>query len=78
MRKPEPCPDCHGKGWIELGCATPDTARTCGLCNGSGVTPSGADCSGCRGTGRIEIRTVEQQKCWKCEGTGMYPVPERM
>jgi hypothetical protein len=42
------------------------------------VMPGGRECSGCRGTGRIEVRTVEQQKCLACLGTGLFPVPESM
>jgi DnaJ-class molecular chaperone len=72
------CPDCHGKGWIELGCAKEDEARTCGICRGTGATPTGNPCRSCLGTGRIEIRTVEQQKCVRCQGTGRYPVPESL
>ena len=30
------------------------------------------------GSGRIEIRTVEQQKSVKCYGTGRYPPPENL
>jgi DnaJ-class molecular chaperone len=78
MNKQESCPECHGKGWIELHCSSPEVARTCGLCNGAGMTPSGKECKGCRGTGRIEVRTVEQQKCLHCAGTGKYPVPEAL
>jgi DnaJ-class molecular chaperone len=74
----EACPLCHGKGWIELGCAKEDEARTCGLCHGTGATPIGGSCRACHGTGRIEVRTVEQQKCARCEGTGRYPIPESL
>jgi len=79
MTKSESCPDCHGKGWIELGGSkSEEEARTCGLCQGKGSTPTGKECSGCRGTGRIEVRTVEQQRCLKCNGTGRFPVPEEL
>jgi DnaJ-class molecular chaperone len=74
----ELCPDCHGKGWLELRCTKADEARTCGLCNGTGATPLGKECQGCKGTGQIEIRTMEQQKCLRCNGTGRYPVPESL
>jgi DnaJ-class molecular chaperone len=76
MKKPEPCPECHGKGWIDLAGHKSDEGRTCGLCNGSGSTPAGRTCGGCGGTGRIEVRTVEQQKCLKCMGTGRFPLAE--
>jgi DnaJ-class molecular chaperone len=76
MKNPGPCPECHGKGWLELACGKPDTAQLCGLCNGSGSTPTFRPCSGCGGTGRIEVRTAERQKCLHCLGTGRYPVPE--
>jgi DnaJ-class molecular chaperone len=72
------CPECNGKGWKEISCTKPDTAQVCGLCNGSGMTTVDTQCPGCRGTGRIEVRTVEQQKCWHCRGTGLYPVPESL
>jgi DnaJ-class molecular chaperone len=78
MPKPEPCPECHGKGWIERGCSKEDEARICALCHGSGMTPAGKEGGGCQGTGRIEVRTVEQQKCLKCHGTGRFPVPEAL
>lgn len=76
--KPVVCPDCGGKGWLDLGCAKEDEARVCSLCNGAGATPTGAPCSGCKGSGRIEIRTVQQQKCLRCAGTGRLPVPESL
>ena len=76
MKKPEPCPECHGKGWIDLAGHKSDEGRMCGLCNGSGSTPTGRTCGGCGGTGRIEVRTVERQKCLKCMGTGRYPLAE--
>lgn len=76
MKKPEPCPECHGKGWIDLAGHKSDEGRMCGLCNGSGSTPAGRMCGGCGGTGRIEVRTVEQQKCLKCMGTGRFPLAE--
>lgn len=72
------CPDCHGKGWLDLRCIHADEARACGLCHGAGATPLGKPCAGCKGTGLIEVRTVEQQKCLKCNGTGRYPVPESL
>jgi DnaJ-class molecular chaperone len=76
MIEQESCPECHGKGWIELRCTKPDEARTCGLCHGTGTSPIGKPCTGCLGTGRIEVRTIEQQKCLRCLGTGKLPVPE--
>ena len=76
--KPESCPECHGKGWVEFGCTKPDEERMCSLCNGTGSTPTGKECPGCQGTARIEVRTVEQQKCLKCNGMGRYPIPEAM
>ena len=72
----ESCSDCKGTGWIEVGCAKPDEARICSLCNGRAMDTAGRECRGCKGTGRIEIRTVEKRKCFKCEGTGRYPPPE--
>lgn len=72
------CPECFGKGWIELGCAKEDEARVCGLCHGRGTLPGDTRCGSCQGTGRIEVRTVERQKCIKCEGSGRYPVPEML
>lgn len=74
--KPDICPECHGKGWVDRRCTKADEDQTCGLCRGTGVTTLGRDCPGCRGTGHIEVRTVEQQKCMKCNGTGRFPVPE--
>lgn len=76
MNKSGTCPDCQGKGWTDLGFPKSDEARICGLCNGTGSTSLNTQCKGCKGTGRIEVRTVEQQKCLKCNGTGRYPVPE--
>ena len=76
MKKPGSCPECHGKGWIEIACGKPDESQLCGLCNGSGVTSTGRDCTGCAGTGRIEVRTGEKQKCFRCMGTGRYPLTE--
>ena len=78
MMNRDSCPDCNGKGWIELRCMAADEARVCGLCNGTGVTSTEKICRGCRGTGRIEVRTVEQQKCLRCNGTGRYPPPESL
>jgi DnaJ-class molecular chaperone len=72
----ETCPDCMGKGWIEMKCLKESEARVCPACNGSGVTPLERECPGCHGSGRIEVRTVEQQKCVRCNGTGRYPPPE--
>ena len=62
----------------EMGCTKPDEARVCGLCRGSGMTSLNAECRGCKGTGRIEVRTVEQQKCLKCNATGRFPIPEEI
>jgi DnaJ-class molecular chaperone len=72
------CPDCKGKGWIEMACLKADEARVCPHCSGTGLTPLERECPGCHGSGRIEIRTVEQQKCAKCNGTGRYPPAEDM
>jgi DnaJ-class molecular chaperone len=44
----------------------------------SGLTPLEKDCPSCHGSGQIDTRTVEQQKCVKCNGTGRYPPPEDM
>jgi len=76
MKNPGPCPECHGKGWIELASPNPDGAQVCSLCNGSGTLPAGRTCGGCGGTGRIEVRTGERQKCLKCMGTGRFPLTE--
>ncbi len=72
------CPDCSGKGWIELKCFKADEAHVCPHCNGSGLTPLERECPACHGRGQIETRTVEQPKCVKCYGTGRYPPPEGM
>jgi DnaJ-class molecular chaperone len=72
------CPECNGKGWIEMKCIKADEARVCPHCNGSGLTPLEKDCSACHGTGVIETRIVEQQKCAKCEGSGRFPPPEKL
>ena len=74
----EACPDCYGKGWIELGCAKEDEAQTCGHCRGTGTAPNGGVCRACQGTGRIELRMVNKQKCVRCEGTGRFPIPESL
>jgi hydrogenase maturation protease len=76
MALSETCPDCNGNGWIEMGCAKPDEARVCSLCNGRGLDTVGRQCQGCIGTGRIEVRVVEKRKCHKCLGTGRSPRPE--
>ena len=78
MTRPGVCAECQGKGWVELSFPRMDEARICGLCHGTGTTSLNTPCRGCRGTGRIEVRTVEQQKCLKCNGTGAYPVPEAL
>lgn len=78
MTNRDACPDCRGKGWIELRCMIADEARVCGLCKGTGVTATERTCGGCKGTGQIEVRTVEQQKCLRCNGTGRYPPPESL
>jgi DnaJ-class molecular chaperone len=72
------CPDCRGKGWIEMKCLKEDEARVCPHCNGSRLTPLEKDCPSCHGSGQIDIRTVEQQKCAKCYGTGRYPPAESL
>ena len=72
------CPDCGGKGWIELRCTREGEETVCSLCRGSGSTHGGVDCPGCHGTGLIEVRTVEQQKCLHCRGTGRFPVLEAL
>ena len=74
----ETCPDCKGKGWIEMKCLKDGEARVCPHCNGSGLTPLERECPGCHGRGQIDIRTVEQQKCAKCYGPGHYPPAESM
>ena len=76
MKKSESCPECHGKGWVDLCLRSVEEARACGLCHGTGSTPTGRDCHGCHGTGRIEVRTMEQQRCMKCNGTGLLYLPE--
>jgi DnaJ-class molecular chaperone len=78
MNEPGSCPECGGKGWRELRCIDSEGERMCSLCNGRGLSADGAPCTGCRGTGRAEVRTVEQAKCWNCNGTGRYPVPESL
>jgi DnaJ-class molecular chaperone len=72
------CPDCRGKGWIEMKCLKEDEARVCPHCNGSRLTPLEKDCPSYHGSGQIDIRTVEQQKCAKCYGTGRYPPAESL
>ena len=72
------CPDCGGKGWIEMKCLRPEEARICAACNGSGLTPLEKQCPACHGKGLIETRTMEQQKCPKCLGGGLYPPPESL
>ncbi len=78
MARPELCPECHGKGWLDLRCTKTDEAQTCMHCRGTGTTALGRECAGCRGTGHIEVRTVEQARCLKCNGTGRWPVPEAL
>ncbi|HUK13104.1 MAG TPA: hypothetical protein VLW17_07350 [Thermoanaerobaculaceae bacterium] len=78
MSKPGSCPDCHGKGWIELACGSDEASQVCGLCHGSGATSTGRTCNGCAGTGRIEVRTGERQSCLKCLGTGHFPLAEEL
>jgi DnaJ-class molecular chaperone len=75
---PKACPECKGKGWIEMKCLKEGEARVCPHCNGSGLTPLEKECPSCHGSGQIDVRTVEQQKCAKCYGTGRYPPPESL
>ena len=54
------CPDCKGKGWIEMKCLKEGEARVCPHCNGSGLTPSGLtplekECPSCHGSGQIDV-----------------------
>ena len=78
MKTPGLCPDCHGKGWLELRCAKADEPEICTLCNGAGASPTGKPCSGCAGTGRIKVRTVEREKCLPCRGTGRFPLQDEL
>lgn len=75
-KAPTPCGECKGRGWLDIACFRADEARICGLCHGTGTTTVDRECAGCRGTGRIEVRVLEQQKCWRCSGSGVYPPPE--
>jgi DnaJ-class molecular chaperone len=70
------CTECKGRGWLDVACSRAEEARICGLCHGTGATTTGKECSGCRGSGQIDVRLMEQRKCWRCSGTGKYPPPE--
>ena len=72
------CPECGGRGWKDKRCSTPDQSSTCMACNGRGTTPSGSQCSGCHGTGQIEVRMQDKTPCPLCNGAGVYPVPSSM
>lgn len=76
--QPQQCPECHGRGWKDHRCLKPDQATVCQACNGRGTTLSGETCYGCHGTGLIETRTVEKDPCPRCNGAGVFPVPEWM
>lgn len=72
------CPECQGRGWRDNLCAKSDEATTCNLCKGKGFDGIGHVCSGCGGTGRIEVRIADKSACTLCRGAGVYPVPESM
>jgi DnaJ-class molecular chaperone len=72
------CPDCHGKGWIELRCAKEDETEVCGMCHGTGETTTGSPCQSCKGTGRLDASSDKGLRCVKCGGTGMFPIPEAL
>ncbi len=75
---PKTCPECHGRGWVDNRCLTPDHAHLCSYCNGKGLNYAGGRCYACGGTGQIEIRQVDKNPCPLCCGAGVYPVPESM
>ena len=75
---PPICPECQGRGWRDNLCAKSDEATTCNLCRGKGYDSIGNICTGCGGTGRIEVRTTDKTACTLCGGAGVHPVPESM
>ena len=75
---PPICPDCQGRGWRDNLCPKSDEAMTCSLCSGKGRDSVGRTCTGCGGTGRIEVRLADKSACTLCRGAGVYPVPESM
>jgi len=72
---PKTCPECHGRGWVDNRCLTPDHAHRCGYCDGRGTDVAGRECYACKGTGLIEVRQVDKNPCPICGGAGVYPVP---
>ena len=75
---PRVCPECHGRGWVDNRCITPDHAHRCAYCDGKGFDAGGRECYACRGTGLIEVRKVDKNPCPLCAGAGVYPVPPTM
>ena len=72
------CPECRGRGWKDNLCAKPNNDVACMQCNGKGSDFNGHVCSGCKGTGRIDIRSTDKLHCALCSGAGVYPVPDSM
>jgi hypothetical protein len=72
---PKRCPECQGRGWLDIRCASPDHAHLCSYCNGKGFDALGNSCYACHGSGRIEVRQVDKTPCTLCHGAGVYPVP---
>jgi len=73
--EPKPCPKCHGRGWVDNRCLTPDHAHYCPHCAGKGFDAGGKNCYACHGTGLIEVRQTDKNPCPQCSGAGVYPVP---
>ncbi|MFZ5433048.1 MAG: hypothetical protein ACOZB3_04660 [Calditrichota bacterium] len=76
--RPQTCPECQGRGWVDNRCLTADHAHRCGYCDGRGTDAAGKECYACKGTGLIEVRQVDKNPCPVCGGAGIWPVPPSM
>lgn len=76
--EPRTCPECHGRGWVDNRCITPDHSHKCMYCDGKGFDARENTCYACHGTGLIEVRKVDRNPCPLCSGAGVYPVPASM
>ncbi len=54
-------------------CLKEGEARVFPHCNGAGLTPLEKECPSWHGSGQIDIRTVEQQKCARRYGARPLP-----
>ena len=63
------CPNCHGRGWHNVGLLN---KQECRVCEGTGQADITEEeiCPNCYGRGWHNVGLLDKQKCRVCNGTG--------